>query len=213
MNQTDATIVSVLLKMGLTGQIIILLIFVLSMISLFIFVERMITLKRSTVPSQEFIQKIKEAIYSNNPSAAKDYCIRTNSPLSRVILKGIQRLGMPMRDIELAMENQINLEIYQFELGENVLSLVSKLAPMLGFIGTIAGVIQIFYDINATGEYNIETISGGLYIKMITSALGLGLGILAYFFYFVVSNKVKKSIYHLDSGASEFIDIISQPIK
>jgi biopolymer transport protein ExbB len=160
-----------------------------------------------------FIEKIKENISEGNISAAKDYCNRSNTALSRVILKGLNRIGMPIRDIELAMDKQIGLEIFKFEKGEGVLSLISKLAPMLGFIGTIGGVIQIFYTINATGDYNIESISGGLYVKMITSALGLFLGILAYFFYFVVSSKIKNAIYTLDKGASEFIDIISSPSK
>ncbi len=209
----DQTMISVFFKMGFLGQLIAILIFFLSIVSVFIFIERLLFLKFSGKSDSNFIEKIKENISEGNISAAKDYCNRSNTALARVILKGLNRIGMPIRDIELAMDKQIGLEIFKFEKGEGVLSLISKLAPMLGFIGTIGGVIQIFYTINATGDYNIESISGGLYVKMITSGLGLFLGILAYFFYFVVSSKIKNAIYTLDKGASDFIDIISSPSK
>jgi biopolymer transport protein ExbB len=209
----EQTMIGVFSKMGPLGQIIALLIFFLSIVSVFVFIERLLFLKFAGKSDPHFIEKIKENISEGNISAAKDYCNRSNTALSRVILKGLNRIGMPIRDIELAMDKQIGLEIFKFEKGEGVLSLISKLAPMLGFIGTIGGVIQIFYTINATGDYNIESISGGLYVKMITSALGLFLGILAYFFYFVVSSKIKNAIYTLDKGTSEFIDIISSPSK
>jgi biopolymer transport protein ExbB len=209
----EQTMIGVFSKMGPLGQIIAILIFFLSIVSVFVFIERLLFLKFAGKSDPHFIEKIKENISEGNISAAKDYCNRSNTALSRVILKGLNRIGMPIRDIELAMDKQIGLEIFKFEKGEGVLSLISKLAPMLGFIGTIGGVIQIFYTINATGDYNIESISGGLYVKMITSALGLFLGILAYFFYFVVSSKIKNAIYTLDKGTSEFIDIISSPSK
>lgn len=209
----EQTLINVLVKMGIMGQLISLLIFILSIIALYVFIVRFFTLGNTATKSSNFIDKIKESILSGNISTAKDLCIRNNSALSRVLLKGIQRLGQPHREIEQAMDNAINLEIFKLEKGENVLSLISKMAPMLGFIGTIAGVIQIFYTINTTGDYNIESISGGLYVKMITSALGLSLGILSYFFYFVISGKVKKSIYNLEKGSSDFMDILATPIK
>lgn len=209
----DQTLVNVLVKMGFMGQLISLLIFLLSIIALYVFIVRYFTLNSAQSKSSNFLDKIKESILSGNISTAKDLCLRNNSGLSRVVLKGVQRIGLPQRDIEQAMDNAINLEVFKLEKGENVLSLISKLAPMLGFIGTIAGVIQIFYTINTTGDYNIESISGGLYVKMITSALGLTLGIISYFFYFIISGKVKKSIYNLEKGASDFMDILSSPSK
>ena len=140
-------------------------------------------------------------------------CLKNNTPLSRVIYKGITRIGLPLKDIEMSMEKAIDIEVFRMEKGEEFLSMISKLAPMLGFIGTIAGVIQIFYTINTTGDYNIESISGGLYVKMITSALGLTLGILAYFFYFLVSKKIKSNVFLLEKGAAQLIDTISTPVK
>ncbi len=209
---TEQSLIGVLAKMGIMGQSIAILIFLLSIIAVFVFIDRMIALKKSK-GDNNLLQKINESISAGNFSAAKDICIRTNTALSRVVYKGIQRVGMPLKDIEMSMEKAIDLEVFQMEKGEDVLSLIAKMAPMLGFIGTIAGVIQIFYTINTTGDYNIESISGGLYVKMITSALGLTLGIIAYFFYFMVSKKVKRNIYHIEKGASQFIDTITSPVK
>ena len=203
---------SVIGKMGLTGQSIAILIFILSIIAIFVFVDRLIALKMKR-GDELILAKVNEAISIGNIESAKNVCQNNGSPLSRVLYKGISRIGMPLKDIEASMAKAIDLEVFKMEKGEEILGLISKLAPMLGFIGTIAGVIQIFYTINATGDYNIESISGGLYVKMLTSALGLTLGIFAYFFYFVVSRKIKKNIFILEQGSSEFIDSITSPLK
>ena len=203
---------SVIGKMGLTGQSIAILIFILSIVAIFVFVDRLIALKMKG-GDELILAKVNEAISTGNIESAKNVCQNNGSPLSRVLFKGISRIGMPLKDIEASMDKAIDLEVFKMEKGEEILGLISKLAPMLGFIGTIAGVIQIFYTINATGDYNIESISGGLYVKMLTSALGLTLGIFAYFFYFVVSRKIKKNIFILEQGSSEFIDSITSPLK
>jgi biopolymer transport protein ExbB len=198
--------------MGPMGQFVSGLIFLLGGVAIYVFVERLSALK---VRKEDYnlLDKVNESISLGNLTGAKDLCLRTNSPLSRVIYKGITRIGLPLKDVELSMEKAIDLEAFQMEKGEETLSLVSKLAPMLGFIGTIAGVIQIFYTINTTGDYNIESISGGLYVKMITSALGLTLGILAYYFYFIISKKIKGNVYELEKGAAQLIETISTPGK
>ncbi|MFY7860814.1 MAG: MotA/TolQ/ExbB proton channel family protein [Chitinophagales bacterium] len=212
MNGTEMSFLSVIGKMGLTGQSIAILIFILSIIAIFVFVDRLIALKMKR-GDELILAKVNEAISIGNIESAKNVCQNNGSPLSRVLYKGISRIGMPLKDIEASMDKAIDLEVFKMEKGEEILGLISKLAPMLGFIGTIAGVIQIFYTINATGDYNIESISGGLYVKMLTSALGLTLGIFAYFFYFVVSRKIKKNIFILEQGSSEFIDSITSPLK
>jgi biopolymer transport protein ExbB len=212
MNGTEMSFLSVIGKMGLTGQSIAILIFILSIVAIFVFIDRLIALKMKG-GDELILAKVNEAISTGNIESAKNVCQNNGSPLSRVLFKGISRIGMPLKDIEASMDKAIDLEVFKMEKGEEILGLISKLAPMLGFIGTIAGVIQIFYTINATGDYNIESISGGLYVKMLTSALGLTLGIFAYFFYFVVSRKIKKNIFILEQGSSEFIDSITSPLK
>lgn len=212
MNGTEMSFLSVIGKMGLTGQSIAIIIFILSIVAIFVFVDRLIALKMKG-DDELILAKVNEAISIGNIESAKNVCQNNGSPLSRVLFKGISRIGMPLKDIEASMDKAIDLEVFKMEKGEEILGLISKLAPMLGFIGTIAGVIQIFYTINATGDYNIESISGGLYVKMLTSALGLTLGIFAYFFYFVVSRKIKKNIFILEQGTSKFIDSITSPLK
>lgn len=212
MSGQEQNLFDIFLKMGPMGQFVSGLIFLLGGVAIYVFVERLSALK---VRKEDYnlLDKVYESISLGNLTGAKDLCLRTNSPLSRVIYKGITRIGLPLKDVELSMEKAIDLEAFQMEKGEETLSLVSKLAPMLGFIGTIAGVIQIFYTINTTGDYNIESISGGLYVKMITSALGLTLGILAYYFYFIISKKIKGNVYELEKGAAQLIETISTPGK
>ena len=212
MSEQEQNLFDIFLKMGTMGQFVSGLIFLLGGVAIYVFVERLSALK---VRKEDYnlLDKVNESISLGNLTGAKDLCLRTNSPLSRVIYKGITRIGLPLKDVELSMEKAIDLEAFQMEKGEETLSLVSKLAPMLGFIGTIAGVIQIFYTINTTGDYNIESISGGLYVKMITSALGLTLGILAYYFYFIISKKIKGNVYELEKGAAQLIETISTPGK
>lgn len=212
MNGQEQSLLDIFAKMGSMGQFVSGLIFLLGGLAIYIFVERLSALK-ARKEDNNLLDKVNESISLGNITGAKDICLRANSPLSRVIYKGISRIGLPLKDIELAMEKAIDLEVFQMEKGEETLSLVSKLAPMLGFIGTIAGVIQIFYTINTTGDYNIESISGGLYVKMITSALGLTLGIIAYYFYFVISKKIKGNVYHLERGSAQLIETISTPVK
>ena len=212
MSEQEQNLFDIFLKMGPMGQFVSGLIFLLGGVAIYVFVERLSALK---VRKEDYnlLDKVNESISLGNLTGAKDLCLRTNSPLSRVIYKGITRIGLPLKDVELSMEKAIDLEAFQMEKGEETLSLVSKLAPMLGFIGTIAGVIKIFYTINTTGDYNIESISGGLYVKMITSALGLTLGILAYYFYFIISKKIKGNVYELEKGAAQLIETISTPGK
>jgi biopolymer transport protein ExbB len=212
MNGQEQSLLAVISKLGSMGLFISGLIFLLGGLAIYVFFERLAALK-ARKGDMNLMDKVNESLALGNISAAKDLCLRTNTPLSRVIYKGITRIGLPLKDIELSMEKAIDIEIFKMERGEEILSLISKLAPMLGFIGTIAGVIQIFYTISTTGDYNIESISGGLYVKMITSALGLSLGIVAYFFYFVVARKVKSNIFSLDKGAAQLIDTISTPVK
>lgn len=212
MNGQEQSLLDIFAKMGSMGQFVSGLIFLLGGLAIYIFVERLSALK-ARKEDNNLLDKVNESISLGNITGAKDICLRANSPLSRVIYKGISRIGLPLKDIELAMEKAIDLEVFQMEKGEETLSLVSKLAPMLGFIGTIAGVIQIFYTINTTGDLEVSSITGGLYVKMITSALGLTLGIVSYYFYFVISKKIKGNVYQLEKGSAQLIETISTPVK
>lgn len=204
------SLIDIFYKLGILGQIICGIILLLSVLSVYVFFERLFALSGviKKHPSN-FVLKIKELLQAGNIDAANELCSRTNTPAARVVGKGVSRIGLPLRDIKEAMESSLQVEIYTLENKLSTLSMIARLAPMFGFIGTIIGVIKIFYDISSTGDYNIEVISGGLYNKMITSALGLGLGILAYTFYFFVNNKVDKAVHQIERNMVDFLDVIN----
>ncbi len=123
---------------------------------------------------------IRDNNMTGNVSAAKTLARNTNNPVARMIDKGIQRIGKPIDAIEKSMENVGKLEMYKMERNLNILSLIAGIAPMFGFLGTIIGMVQLFYGIASTGEYTLNTIAGGIYTKMVTSATGLIIGLIAY---------------------------------
>ncbi len=211
--QQTTSLMDIFFKMGFAGMLVCVIIFILSIIALFVFVERMVGLSKAGKISSNFMSQIKESMMHGNIDAAKELCARNHTPMAKVVGKGLSRLGQPVKDIQMAMEITGNVEAFELEKRLNVLSMISKLAPMFGFIGTIAGVIKIFYDISSTGDYNIEVISGGLYNKMITSALGLTLGIIAFSFYFIINNKVDQIIHKMEKCSLEFLDILNSPTK
>jgi biopolymer transport protein ExbB len=130
-----------------------------------------------------------------------------------MIDKGLQRIGKPIEAIERSMENVGKLEIYKMERNLSVLSLIAGIAPMFGFLGTIVGMVQLFYGISATGEYTLNTIAGGIYTKMITSASGLIIGLLAYVGYNYLNAQIDKNVNQMESASAEFIDVLQEPTK
>jgi len=137
----------------------------------------------------------------------------TNSPVARMIDKGIQRIGKPLDAIEKSMENVGRLEMYNMKKNLSILSLISGIAPMFGFLGTIIGMVQLFYGIASTGEYTLNTIAGGIYTKMITSATGLIIGLIAYVGYNFLSTQIDKTANKMEVASSEFIDILQEPTR
>ena len=137
----------------------------------------------------------------------------SNTPLGRMLSKGLLRIGRPIKDIEGAIENIGKIEVSKLEKNIGILGIIAGIAPMFGFLGTIYGVIKIFYDISSTGNLSIGTISGGLYVKMVTAAAGLFVGMVAYICYHVLNMMVDKVILKLETDAIEFIDLLEEPSK
>ena len=152
----------------------------LLLLAIFFFVERWLSIRKAGRIDENFMNIIRDHIISGNVTAAKTFSKNTNNPVARIIDKGIQRIGKPIDIIEDSMENVGRLEMYNLEKNLSVLSLVYGIAPMMGFLGTIIGMLQLFYHINATGEFTPAAIAGGIYTKMITSAAGLMIGLMAY---------------------------------
>ncbi|HET6722930.1 MAG TPA: MotA/TolQ/ExbB proton channel family protein [Chitinophagaceae bacterium] len=185
----------------------------LLLLAIFFFVERLIAIRKAGTIDQNFMNHIRDHIVNGNVSAARSFAKNTNNPVARIIDKGIQRIGKPIDIIEDSMENVGKLELYNLERNLSVLSLVYGIAPMLGFLGTIIGMLQLFYDISATGEFTAASIAGGIYTKMITSAAGLIIGMLAYIGYNFLNSQIAKVTNKMEASAAEFMDILQEPTR
>lgn len=180
-------------------------------IALFVFFERMIAIQRAAKIDTNFMRIIRDHILSGNISAARSLSKNTPNPVARMIDKGLQRIGKPIDAIEKSMENVGKLEMYAMERNLNILSLIAGIAPMFGFLGTIVGMVQLFYGIASTGEYTLNTIAGGIYTKMITSAAGLIIGLIAYIGHNYLTTQIDKTANKMEAASAEFIDILQEP--
>jgi biopolymer transport protein ExbB len=156
---------------------------------------------------------IRDNIITGNITAARNLARNTDNPVARIIDKGIQRIGKPIDAIEKSMENVGRLEMYKMERNLNILSLIAGIAPMFGFLGTIVGMLQLFSAIAAKGELELGEIAGGIYTKMITSATGLIIGLLAYVAYNFLNTQVDKTANKMEMASAEFIDILQEPTR
>ncbi len=185
----------------------------IAFLGLVIFIERYITIRKSSKDESNLMFQIKQNIHDGRLDNAIALCKNTKSPLGRMLEKGLKRIGRPIKDIEGAIENTGKLEVSKLEKNIGILGIIAGIAPMLGFVGTIIGVITIFHDVSIKGEIEIGTISGGLYTKMITSATGLIIGIVAYVLYHILNMMVEKIILKMETDAIEFIDLLEEPGK
>lgn len=185
----------------------------LAFLGLIIFIERYLTIRKSSKDESNLMFQIKQHIHDGRLDSAISLCRNTKSPLGRMLEKGLKRIGRPIKDIEGAIENTGKLEVAKLEKNIGILGIIAGIAPMLGFVGTIIGVITIFHDVSIKGEIEIGTISGGLYTKMITSATGLIIGIIAYVLYHILNMMVERIILKMETDAIEFIDLLEEPGK
>lgn len=186
---------------------------VLSVIAVYVFVERFITIRKAGRLEDNFMPMIRDHITSGNINAARSLSRNTNNPIARVIDKGIQRVGKPIDNIEKSMESVGKLEIYKMEKNLIILSIIAGIAPMFGFLGTIAGMIQTFFNISQTSDITLGAIAGGIYVKMVTSATGLIIGLIAYIGYSYLNAQIDKVINKMEYSSAEFIDILQEPTK
>jgi biopolymer transport protein ExbB len=186
---------------------------ILLILALVMFFERYFTIRKASRDESSLMGQVKASIIAGKLDSAIALCRNSNTPLGRMLQKGLLRIGRPIKDIEGAIENIGKLEVSKLEKNIGIIGIVAGIAPMFGFIGTIAGVIKIFYDISKTDNISMGTISGGLYQKMITSAAGLIVGIIAYVCYQVLNMMVDKVILKLETDAIEFIDLLEEPSK
>lgn len=186
---------------------------ILLVLALVMFFERYFTIRKAARDESSLMGQVKASIIAGKLDSAIALCRNSNTPLGRMLQKGLLRIGRPIKDIEGAIENIGKLEVSKLEKNIGIIGIVAGIAPMFGFIGTIAGVIKIFYDISKTDNISMGVISGGLYQKMITSAAGLIVGIIAYVCYQILNMMVDKVILKLETDAIEFIDLLEEPSK
>lgn len=185
----------------------------LLLISIYILVERLLVIGKANKTNKELLQSIKEMINTGNLSNAISMCKNINTPESTMLEQGISRIGQPITEIRTAMDKSGANEIAKLEKNLNVLNIIGRIAPMFGFIGTIIGVITIFYDISLAKTVEIEVISKGLYQKMVTSAGGLVVGVIAFVCYHWLNSRIDKLANRMEDTQIKFLDILNEPIK
>jgi biopolymer transport protein ExbB len=195
------------------GGVIMIPILLLSLLSVYIMVERFIFIRKASALDKNFMASIKNLLFQGNKNAALDLCKKTDSPTAIVIARGIQRIGSPINEIKDELHSVANIEMAKMESNLSYLGLVSGTAPMLGFIGTIIGIIKIFYNISLSDNISIGIIAGGLYEKMITSCSGLIVGVIAYTGYHYLNMMLDKFALQTEEKSNEFLDILREPLK
>ncbi len=202
-----------ILDMLIKGGPIMIPIALCSIIAVYIMIERYFSIKKKFKINDNFMSSIKDNVVNGNIAAALNLCRTNPTPVARMVEKGLIRIGKPLKDIEASMENVGNLEISKAEKNLGVLGIIAGVAPMLGFIGTIMGVITIFHSIAATDNFSIAIVAGGLYQKMITSLAGLTVGVFAYFGYHILMMMVDRLTFRIEAAVIEFVDILQEPTR
>ncbi len=203
-----------IIDLAVKGGWIMPLLLVMSIIAVYIFVERYLTINKALKDDASFMNSIREFIHQGNIDSAKSLAKSTNTPIARMIGKGLSRLGRPLPDINAAIENEGKMEVTTLERGLSVIGSISGLGPMLGFLGTVTGMVRAFFDMsNAGNNIDIQLLSSGIYEAMVTTVGGLIVGIIAYIFYNFLVARINKVVFILESRASEFMDLLHEPIK
>lgn len=184
----------------------------LSIVAIYIFFERLRSLNRAANTPFEFMDKIKDLVGSGDVNGAKLLCSQTDSPIAKMIEKGIHRIGSPLKTIEASIENVGKIEVYKLEKNLSLLATTAGAAPMIGFLGTVSGMIQAFIAIaQEEGSVSPKLLSTGIYEAMITTAAGLVVGIIAYLGYNYLVSKVQKAIHYMEYTSIDFIDLLQEP--
>jgi len=181
------------------------------LVAIFFFVERLIAIRKAGTIDQNFMNHIRDHIVNGNVSAARSFAKNTNNPVARIIDKGLQRVGKPIENIEKSMDNVGQLEMYKLEKNLGILSVVSKAAPIFGFVGTLIGLMQLFANIQKANEVEINVVSQGIYTKLITSITGLVIGLIAYFAYSYLNTQIEKTSNKMEAAAADFLDVLQEP--
>ncbi|MEN8886086.1 MAG: MotA/TolQ/ExbB proton channel family protein [Winogradskyella sp.] len=207
------SIIELISSGGTSGQVIILILFLLLIVATYIYFERIFAIKAASKVDANFMNQIKDHVSNGKIDSAQMLCAQLNSPVSRLIAKGITRIGKPLEDINTAIENAGKLEVYSLEKNVSVLATISGVAPMIGFLGTVVGMILSIFELaNAGGTIQMDVLASGLYTAMTTTVGGLIVGIVAYVAYNHIVVKTDKVVYQMEANSVEFLDHLNEPI-
>lgn len=195
------------------GGLIMIPIGILFVLTIYIFIERFISIQRASASEGNFINDIKTLIETEKIDDALQLCSKNELPIARMVEKGINRIDNPIKEIEESIEIVGKFEVYKLEKGLPILAMIASIAPMFGFLGTILGVIKIFFDISQTADVSIGSVSAGLYVKMVSSAAGLVVGVLAYICHSWLNIKVGKIVNRMERNAVDFLDFLKETKK
>ncbi|WP_455497722.1 MotA/TolQ/ExbB proton channel family protein [Coprobacter sp.] len=198
--------------LSLKGGIIMIPLLILSILAIYIFIERAVVIRKAAREDHTFMDRIKDYIHEGDVDAALNLCRKTDTPYARLIEKGITRLGRPMNDVLVAIENVGNLEVAKLEKGFPWLATAAAGAPMIGFLGTVTGMVRAFYNMASAGtSADISTLSGGIYEALVTTVAGLVVGIIALFAYNYLVARVDGVVNQLEAKTMEFMDLLNEP--
>ena len=200
------------IDLAMKGGWIMLVLLLLSLVAIYFFVQRLIVIRRAGKEDQDFMNRIQDYIHEGKVDSALNLCRKTNTPAARMIEKGITRLGRPMNDVLVAIENVGNLEIAKLEKGFPLIATTAAGAPMLGFLGTVTGMVRAFFDMaNAGTNVDVALLSGGIYEALVTTVGGLVVGIIALFAYNYLVSQVDNVVNKMEARTMEFMDLLNEP--
>ena len=200
------------IDLAFKGGWIMVVLLLLSLMAIYIFVQRLIIIRRAGKEDETFMNRIKDYIHEGKVDSALNLCRSTNTPSARMIEKGITRLGRPMNDVLVAIENVGNLEIAKLEKGFPLIATTAAGAPMLGFLGTVTGMVRAFFDMaNAGTNVDVSLLSGGIYEALVTTVGGLVVGIITLFAYNYLVSQVDNVVNKMEARTMEFMDLLNEP--
>lgn len=201
-----------MLSGGLGGQIIILILFILLFAAVYIYFERLFAIKAASQVDKNFMLQIKDSVLNGNIESAKMRCAQSDSPVARLTQKGISRIGSPLEDINTAIENAGRLEVYKLEKNVSILATIAGAAPMIGFLGTVIGMVLAFHELaTSSGQAQMGALAEGIYTAMTTTVAGLIVGIIAYIGYNHLVVKTDKVVHQMEATAVDFLDLLNEP--
>lgn len=207
------SLMDIITASGPLGIAIVAILLILSFLALYIFINKYFTIKRAGKIDDSFMNNIRSAVQAGNIAGAKKLCGNYGSPVARMLEKGLMRIGKPLKEINASIENVGNLELFKLEKNLSTLASIAGAAPMIGFFGTVTGMIMAFYEMATQSNVSPDVLAGGIYQALITTAFGLFIGIFAFVGYNYLVSKVEGVVFKMEQSTVEFMDLLQEPVE